>query len=318
LLVFPFLGQGKADLTITLPTGVRAEILFDKDTHYGNMKVVDYTYGRWHTRELLVDGTVQTGMDMKSGQAVYSYPYLVSILPYSLHPEGRRCLVIGLGGGVVADWYMRKGIVTDVVDIDPDIVDAAKVYFSFRSNGKISIEDARYFLSRSEETYDYVVLDVFSGEAAPAHVMSLQALKTLRARMTEKGVLAINFIGKLKGDDRMTESVVKTLRQVYSHVEIYPFFEPVDSGAIGNMVLVAYDGDERKLSPGLMEGQRIHPFVIDEVKKAYGRKLNMPESPEAILLSDDYNPIDCYDNEVKEFIRENVIQGTDWRILLGS
>jgi len=301
-----------------LSSGVKASVLFDKDTHYGNMKVVDYTYGGWHTRELLVDGTVQTGRDMRRRDPVYAYPYLVGILPYSLSPAGKRCLVIGLGGGVVPQWYMNRGIVTDVVDIDPDVVRAAKDYFEFRPNGQVFVEDARYFLSRTVSEYDFVVLDVFSGEAAPAHIMSLESLSLLRSRMSSEGVLAINFIGKLNGDDRMTESVVKTLQQIYANVEIYPMFEPLKDGAIGNMVLVAYNGAERELPADLMAQYEIHPFAVDEVKEAYGRRFRMAENADAIVLSDDYNPIDCYDNDVKEFIRQNVIEETDWRILLGS
>lgn len=301
-----------------LSSGVKASILFDKDTHYGNMKVVDYTYGVWHTRELLVDGTVQTGRDMKRKNPVYAYPYLVSILPYSLFPSGRSCLVIGLGGGVVPQWYSDKGILTDVVDIDPDIVYAAEEYFEFAPNGQIFIEDARYFLTRTDSVYDFVVMDVFSSEAAPAHIMSHESLSLLRTRMSSEGVLAINFIGKINGNDLMTESVVKTLRHVYQNVDIYPFFEPVKEGSIGNLVLIAYDGEKRNLPKSIMAQYNIHPFVQKEVHEAYARKMTLEVSEESIILRDDYNPIDCFDNDVKEYVRMNVLQGTDWRILLGS
>lgn len=304
-------------ISITLPSGTTASVVFAKDTNYGNIKIVDYQYPPHHTRELLVDGAIQTGVDLNNSMSIYPYPYLLEILPYSLHPEGKRCLVIGLGGGAVPRWYEERGIRTDVVDIDPDIVRLADEYFGFKGKGVTAVEDARYFLGRSTTNYDYIVMDIFSAEAAPAHVISVEALHLVRSRLAEDGVLAINFVGRLDSDDFMTASVIKTLRQVFANVEIYPIVNP-GAEKIGNLELIAYNGQAKKLPSDLISRFVIHPFAAKEVREAYQQKLVMPENQRGIVLTDNYNPIDCYDNKIKEFNRKNIIENTDWNILIGS
>jgi len=321
LVLFPaltFLAGGEGPARVTLPSGTVASVVFSKDSHYGNVKIVDYRYGVRHTREMLVDGMIQTGMDMSSHASVYPYPYLLSILPYSLHPEGKRCLVIGLGGGVVPRWYEERGVRTDVVDIDPDVVRLAEEYFGLRISGVTVVEDARYFLGKSRERYDYVIMDIFNGEAAPAHVISMQALQLVHARMNEGAVLAINFIGQLGGDDFMTASVVKTLRQVFANVDIYPSFNPAAGEGIGNLELIAYNGPPRHLPPELIDRFVIHPMAAEAVREAYRWKFVMPADKRGIVLTDNYNPIDCYDNRVKEYARQKTLEGTDWNILNSS
>lgn len=309
---------GHKNIRVTLPSGTVATVVYTKDTHYGNIKIVDYQYGPRHTREMLVDGAIQTGVDMKNSMSVYPYTYLLGILPYSLHPQGKRCLVIGLGGGAVPRWYEDRGIRTDVVDIDPDVIRLANEYFNFQGKGVTAVEDARYFLGKGTDRYDYIVMDIFSGEAAPAHVISIEALQLVRNRLAEGGVLAINFAGRLGGDDLMTGSVVRTLKQVFTNVEIYPVINFESQEKIGNLELIAYNGPSKELSTDLISKFEIHPFAVDEVREAYSQKLVLPEDQRGIILTDNYNPIDCYDNKVKEFIRQQVIAGTDWNILVGS
>ena len=309
---------GRQNIEVTLPTGTVASVVYAKDTHYGSIKIVDYKYGSHHTREMIVDGMIQTGVDMKNSLSIYPYTYLLGIIPYRLHPEGKRCLVIGLGGGAVPRWYEERGIRTDVVDIDPDVIRLAKEYFDFQGKGVTAVEDARYFLGRGTDRYDYIVMDIFSGEAAPAHVISVEALQLVRNRLAAGGVLAINFTGRLGGDDFMTGSVVKTLKQVFTNVEIYPILNSGEEERIGNLELVAYNGPSKELPSDLIGQFEIHPFAVEEVKTAYRQKLIMPEDHRGVVLTDNYNPIDCYDNKVKEFIRQQVVAGTDWNILVGS
>ena len=197
--------------------------------------------GRLHTRELMIDGLIQGGIDVNNGLSVYEYSYLLERLPYSINPAGRSCLVIGLGAGVVPMWYDRQGIRTDVVDIDPAVVDIARRFFGFNISGDVFLSDARYYLSATDRRYDYVVLDVFNGDTTPGHILSREALTLVRDRMTERGVLAINLIGSLTGENLMTASVVKTLHTVFPEVDVYSGGNGNDgSGTYGNMAIIAY------------------------------------------------------------------------------
>ena len=310
--------QGGGPINVTLPNGTTAAVIHRVDSHYGNLKVIDYRYGPKHTREMALDGAIQSGIDLLTGQSIYPYYYLLGMIPYGINPAGKNCLVVGVGGGVIPMWYQARGIRTDAVDIDPEIFRLAHEYFGYRSNGGEYVEDARAYLANTPNRYDYVVLDVFNGEAAPAHIISLEALQLTREKMTARGVLAINFLGRLSGDRLITASVVRTLREVFDQVEIYPNFDPRNAEAMGNISLIAYDGPAVVLPADYPQRFDIHPMARNAVRYYFDWKYTLPADEPAIILRDDYNPIDCYDNAVREAVRRDVLKNTPWEILLGG
>ncbi|TAL22745.1 MAG: hypothetical protein EPN94_10520 [Nitrospirae bacterium] len=299
-----------------MPNGTRVTEVFSKDSFYGKLKVVDYSYGTAHTRELIIDGMIQGGIDVNIGMSVYEYSYLMQFLPYGLNPSGKNCLVIGLGAGITPMWYEKMGIKTDVVDIDPDVVDAAKKYFGFNLSGDMIISDARYYLNTTGRNYDYIILDVFNGDTTPAHILSIEALRLVKARLTENGILAMNLAGSLRRETFMTASIIKTLEQIFSAVEIYPLFSPEEGEGYGNLAIIAHSRAAMAFNPEIVRTFPVHPFVDQTVRERLGRKFHFAGGTPAIVLSDDYNPIDFYDSWLKEKVRKNILENTDWDILI--
>lgn len=317
LLLLPFLvpeaGAVKSKL---LPNGTRVDRMFYKDSFYGNMQVLDYSYGAKRTRELLVDATIQGGIDTASGTSIYEYPYLLQFIPRAINPNGKECLVIGLGAGVVPMWYERQGVRADVVDIDPLVFDVARSFFSFNVSGESIVEDARYFLNRTVKRYDYVILDVFNGDNTPFHVLSKEALLTVKQRMAPGGVLGINIWGNLRGDTYMSASIVRTLKEVFSTVDIYPGFEVSDSESIGNLELFAYDGAPVTINAARLAGYEFHPMA-ENARALMLKKFVFPLNTPAMTLTDGYNPIDFYDVKSKEYNRKRIVEFTDLDFLMG-
>jgi spermidine synthase len=297
-------------------SGTKVKVVSSRDTFYGNLKVVDYSGGLYHTRELAIDGLIQGGIDLSSGLSIYAYPYYLQFVPYLLNPGGERCLAIGLGAGIVPRWYEMMGVEVDVVDIDPAVVETAREYFGFKLSGDVSISDARYFLTNSSRTYDYLLLDVFTGDTTPGHVMSLEAFRLMKERMSPRGIFAANIIGSLRGRTYMTASVVRTLADVFRTVEIYPTFRPEDGKETGNIVVVAYDDDPIPLDSERAQLFPVHPFAEESVRKVFGTLFRFPAGTPSIVLTDDYNPIDFYDLWVKEFVRKDIFRDTDLDVLL--
>jgi len=241
LLLPLFLYQQEGPVSKIMANGTRVTKVFSKDTYYGNLKVVDYSYGSERHRELMIDGLIQGGMDMNDRRSIYEYAYYLQFLPYGINPAGKNCLVIGLGAGLVPAWYEAQGVRTDIVDIDPDVVDIAKRYFGLAVSGDIIVADARYYLNTSSKRYDYIILDVFNGDTTPGHILSLEALQVVRARMSEQGILGINLIGSIKYENFMTASIIKTLEQVFTTVDIYPNYDVEKGGGGGNITVLAYN-----------------------------------------------------------------------------
>jgi len=315
-LALPLLAApGDVTTESVMPDGTRVRVVHQEDTRYGSLKVIDYAGRSLRTREMTIDGLVQGGVDLDSGLPVYENAYLLQWLPVALHPGGRRCLVIGLGPGIVPGWYAAHGIDVDVVDIDPAVVAVAKRFFGYAGGARVAVEDARTFLQRRGPSYDYVVLDVFTGDTTPAHLLSVEAIRLLKSRQSPGGVLAINLVGSVRERTLMTASVVRGLREAYAHVAIYAAFDPTQGDGAGNLVVLAYDGPPRPLDSGALRARPVHPLAAEAVRAALERPFAFPSGTPALRLTDDFNPIDVRDLWIKERVRRDILETTPHRVL---
>ena len=301
-----------------MPDGTHVERIANHDSYYGNLKVVDYSYQSLRHREMLIDGLVQGGIDMNNGLSTYGYTYLLEFLPYAFNPDGKDCLVIGLGAGLIPRWYSQQGINTEVVDIDPAVADLAHKYFGFNTAIPVHIEDARYFLINTQNRYDFMVLDVFNGDTTPGHLLSVEAMQLAKRSLAPGGVLAINLIGSLNHNNLMTASVVKTVQSVFDQVAIYPAFNAFAGEGTGNIELIAYDGALRAPQFDRVRDMSVHTGVKDAVLRSLNQDYDLPPNVDAMILSDNYNPIDFYDLWLKEQVRKIILDSTDFDILLSS
>lgn len=312
LLALPHAGEAERQLA----DGTRVQRLDSRDSFYGNVKVIDYSFASRRVRELVIDGLVQGGIDLDDKRSIYEYAYLAAVLPRTLAPHGTRCLVIGLGIGVLPMWYHAQGIATEVVDIDPVVVEIARRRFGLDPRLTVHVADARTFLAGTSTQYDYIVLDVFTGDTTPGHLLSRETMQLLRERLDSRGVLAVNLIGDVGPDGRMTASVIKTMRSVFQHVEVHPTFAPAPGATIGNLVVLAHSGGPAALSDPRIDLEHVHPLAREGVRLGLTRRIE-PQAPDAIVLTDDFNPVDILDRAVKEHVRRRILETTDWDSLLG-
>jgi len=316
-LLAPLLPIADAPVEARMKDGTRVALVAAWDSFYGAIKVVDYRYGALHTRELLIDGLVQGGMDVGTGLPVYEYTYFLQLLPYATHHGGERALVIGLGAGLVPRWYESRGIVTDVVDIDPAIAHVARTYFGYRGAGDVIVADARSFLSSPGRRYDYIIVDVFNGDTTPGHLLTLEALRLMKARLNPEGVVAINLVGSLERRTFMTASVVATVGAVFEQVQVFPSFELEATDGAGNLTILAYDGGPRRANTALLGHFPVHPLAAKGVRSVLIAPYEFPAQTPSMLLTDDFNPMDVHDAWLRERVRRNILETTDWGILLG-
>jgi spermidine synthase len=316
-LVLPMLMyQSPQTVSRTMSDGTRVDLVHKVENYYGSVKVVDYSFKDLHYREMIIDGMVQGGIELDYYQSTYEYNYYLQFISHMLFPEGKSCLVIGVGLGIIPNWYEQQGIKCDVVDINPAVVDIARKYFRFKNSGDVFIEDARYFLKSTDRVYDFIVLDVFSGEFTPTHLLSVEALELARDRLTPGGVFAVNIIGSIQSETYMTASVIKTLEAAFDQVRVFPAYNLTESkNGIGNLAIMAHQGAPRPLRVDQIKFQA-HPKVLNMVFQNLNRQIKFPSRTPAIILTDDYNPIDFYDGWLREAVRRKILESTDWDILI--
>jgi hypothetical protein len=111
----------------------------------------------------------------------------------------RRVGVVGLGTGAVAS-YARPGQAWDFYEINPAVARIAqdRRYFTFlsscRGDWRIVLGDARRELARAAGgTYDVLVLDAFSSDAIPVHLLTREALRLYVSKLAPGGVLAAHL-----------------------------------------------------------------------------------------------------------------------------
>ena len=59
----------------------------------------------------------------------------------------------------------------------------------------------------------------------------------------------------------------------------------------------------------------MHPQAELAVRGVMGRKFSFPEGTAAIVLTDDYNPVDFYDTWLKEELRRSILESQDAEIV---
>ncbi|MBL4847596.1 MAG: fused MFS/spermidine synthase [Planctomycetes bacterium] len=109
-----------------------------------------------------------------------------------------RVGVIGLGVGSLAA-YASPGQVWEFFEIDPLVARIARdpALFSFLADAPIPITvtlgDARLSLAASDESvFDLLVLDAFSSDAIPVHLLTQEAFDLYFNRLTSRGLLLAN------------------------------------------------------------------------------------------------------------------------------
>ncbi|NOY29939.1 MAG: hypothetical protein GXP28_07100 [Planctomycetes bacterium] len=107
-----------------------------------------------------------------------------------------RVGVIGLGAGTLAA-YGSEDDTYRFYEINPDVIQIARQYFSYLSDlpskSEMVLGDARISLEReSPQAFDVLALDAFSGDAVPAHLLTVEAMQIYLRHLSEGGVLAIH------------------------------------------------------------------------------------------------------------------------------
>jgi len=112
----------------------------------------------------------------------------------------RRIGAVGLGTGAVAA-YTRPGDRLTFFEIDPLVVRIAtdKRHFSYTTTcaqGQIDyvIGDARLTLAKQpNDAFDILLIDAFSSDAVPGHLLTVEAMKGYLAKLKPDGVLIVHL-----------------------------------------------------------------------------------------------------------------------------
>ena len=139
------------------------------------------------------------------------------------HP--RRIGMLGLGCGTLAA-YGRPGDTLRIYEINPLVVELANREFTYLRDTPAKVEiamgDGRLNLeSEPSQQFDILVMDAFSGDSVPVHLITREAFRTYFRHLKPGGILAVNITNNYLDLEPVMEGAASAVDKVaYSY-----FFE---------------------------------------------------------------------------------------------
>ncbi len=256
------------------------DTVFAARNFYGVLRVKEIGKAEANARRSLVHGTILHGNQYlfadwrREPTTYYTATSGVGRALEALRVRGRplRVGVIGLGAGTLAA-YGRPGDVFRFYEINPAVVEVARRDFSYLADSAATIEvavgDARLVLEReASQRLDLLVIDAFSSDAIPVHLITREALSIFRRHLRPGGVIAFHVTNRF--------------------LDLVPVVERL---ALAQGMLAAHvpdEGDDNRASRSdwmlvtLEAGLLAAPGIIDAVRPVDGK-------PSWRLWTDDYN-----------------------------
>jgi len=272
------------------------DLVYEKETPYSHLEVID-TLG---FRSLVLDGMVHSKMTKDNPNDLvirYTKYFHLGMLPIQ---EGKDVLFVGGGGFSGPKNFLNTypEINVDVVEIDPDVIEAAKNYFNVEPNPRLRIinEDARVFLSNTEKQYDVIILDAYAQDFVPFHLLTKEYFLLLDQHLKPNGMIISNILTSLAGDTSdLFRAIYKTMAEVYPTIYVYP---TNNIPSIRNTMVVAFNENL------LYNQQQYTDLLVDNDVNGYLKGLFLQENKLEIktddvpILTDQFSPVERFLNPV--------------------
>jgi hypothetical protein len=171
--------------------------------------VVKVLYDKRNDQTLMVNGSTSHGGQLRNPalrRELTSYygmrgPYGDVIAVRTAQGRAADIAAIGLGTGTIACSGPPDARWT-FFEINPVVVAMARDprLFSFlsdcRPDARVLTGDGRLLMEREQQRFDLIVLDAFSSDAIPMHLLTAEAFDIYFAKLKPGGVMAINISNK--------------------------------------------------------------------------------------------------------------------------
>jgi hypothetical protein len=200
-------------------------VLYQHRNYFGVLRITHVAAGDYH--RLIHGHTVHGQQSLDPGRRHEPLSYYCRSGPigqvfdvFRARPARPAVAVVGLGAGTLA-CYAEPGQRWVFYEIDPAVERVARrsEYFTFlqdcrADSTEVILGDARLRRRDApEHSYGLIVLDAFSSDAIPTHLLTREALRLFRSKLSEGGMIAFHIsnryidlapvLGALARDSRM-------------------------------------------------------------------------------------------------------------------
>jgi len=182
----------------------RERIVYNRRSFYGVHTIIDHPPSS--IRTLSSGNTVHGAQDLGPGRANEPLTYYSRTGPigdvmaaWEGRPQRQHVGVVGLGSGALAA-YSTSNERWTFFEIDALVVEIARdrALFTYLGNARGEIDvivgDARRSLTRAaDDGFGVLVLDAFSSDAIPAHLLTREALALYLRKLTPSGLIVFHI-----------------------------------------------------------------------------------------------------------------------------
>ncbi|MEN9232135.1 MAG: fused MFS/spermidine synthase, partial [Thermostichus sp. DG02_5_bins_236] len=204
--------------TVTFGAGPRDSLVEVQEGSHATVAVVDLAQGG---RAIRVNTYYTLGssrnLHLERNQAV---------IPLMIQPKIERVFILGMGTGISAGaalaFPVKKVVVCELL---PEVVDLARKHFTpwimgLFEDPRVTIyaEDGRNCLSRSRDTYDLIISDLFTPwERGTGYLYTLEHYHMAAQRLEPNGVY-VQWIPLYQVSEREMGIIARTLSEVFPQV----------------------------------------------------------------------------------------------------
>ena len=252
---------------------------------YGVLRVQDAPAGMLVAERVLMVGRIfHGGQFLDPGRKREATAYFTAgsgvEMAIRRHPRRRageslQIGVIGLGVGTIAAWG-QPGDSIRFYEINPAVDAFARQYFSFLADSEADVTvvlgDGRLSLereltaARNRRLFDVLVIDAFSGDAVPVHLLTLESADLYLKALAQDGVIAFQVTNRHLDLARVVRGIAAARDMEAIEVSFDP---PEGSGAIPNSWIL------------LTKNERLLEEVLPNATP--------PDSERTVVWTDDYS-----------------------------
>jgi hypothetical protein len=212
---------------------------------YGTLSISEYTDGETdEPYRSFISGATTHGRQSRKPEnrreplTYYSHESGIGIALDSLKAKAdARVGVIGMGAGTVA-CYAESGQTYRFYELNPTAVKFALKWFTFVSDleargakYELGIGDARLTLEHeAPQNFDVLLLDAFSGDSVPVHLLTQEAFKLFLSHLKPDGIIAVHITNHYLN----LAPVIERAAKEFGLGTIRIACEPADNGCYAN------------------------------------------------------------------------------------
>lgn len=191
-------------LLVIVQNNSREKPVYQSRNFYGVLTVQDQDQGTDLAQRMLIHGVITHGTQFLAPDkqdiptTYYSEASGGGLALLTKQSDGPvRVGIVGLGAGTLAA-YGQEGDAYRIYEINPEVLAIAERDFTYLADSDAEINvilgDARLSMEREPaQHFDVLILDAFSGDAVPAHLLTIEAFAVYLRHLEPDGVIAVHI-----------------------------------------------------------------------------------------------------------------------------